>query len=109
SQSQSQQPITTEEDGLEQEGQVQVPGAEEAATQPNPCSLRSSCDRCLVKKVKCDKIKPCCSRCQRKNGGHCKYSNKKKPGRRKRTAAEREEELDEHNRLRAILLSESGP
>ncbi|CAM9277753.1 unnamed protein product, partial [Heterosigma akashiwo] len=49
----------SQEGGLEQEEHGQVSEAEAAAAQPNPFSLRTSCDRCLDKKVKCDKNKPC--------------------------------------------------
>ncbi|KAL3476353.1 hypothetical protein BJX99DRAFT_227967 [Aspergillus californicus] len=37
-----------------------------------PVKLRSTCDRCATLKVRCDKGKPCCERCQASRG-ECTY------------------------------------
>mmetsp|Transcript_34015 Transcript_34015/g.61893 ORF Transcript_34015/g.61893 Transcript_34015/m.61893 type:complete len:549 (+) Transcript_34015:150-1796(+) len=49
-------------------------------TRPSALKLRTTCDACRAKKVKCDSLKPSCGSCQKK-GIICKYSNKGKRGR----------------------------
>lgn len=44
--------------------------------------VRTTCDVCLRKKIKCDKGRPSCWHCA-KRGLPCKYSLKKKPGRKR--------------------------
>ncbi|CAM9431052.1 unnamed protein product, partial [Heterosigma akashiwo] len=49
-------------------------------TRHGALKLRTTCDACRVKKVKCDSLKPSCGNCVNK-GIVCKYSNKSRRGR----------------------------
>ncbi|OIW25639.1 hypothetical protein CONLIGDRAFT_647381 [Coniochaeta ligniaria NRRL 30616] len=52
--------------------QIQVAG-------PTPLKLRGSCDACSLSKVRCDKLKPICSRCARRKIT-CQYVATKRVG-----------------------------
>lgn len=67
------------------EAAQQSPPAEQAALPAQPANLRTTCDLCLKKKIKCDGRKPACSNCERKDA-QCVYTMKRKPGRKRKSA-----------------------
>ncbi|KAK5659121.1 hypothetical protein OQA88_1211 [Cercophora sp. LCS_1] len=62
-----------------------------------------SCELCKQRKVKCDRGQPSCGWCTR-NGAHCEYKERKKPGLRAGYGRELEQRLD---KLEEILRTHS--